>query len=61
MDSAAAVTPSKETTDLIKSTFDVHVGTPTWARCTWLINPFIGDINAATRGQEFALVQCKVF
>ncbi len=29
---AAAATPSKETTDLVKSTFDVHVSTPTRAR-----------------------------
>ncbi len=28
---AAAAILSKETTDLIKSTFDVHVSTPTWA------------------------------
>src|SRR6266403_2567735 len=58
---AAAATPSKETTDLIKPTFDVHVGTPTSAGGTRLINHRPGYVNTATRGQEFTIVQCKVF
>lgn len=47
----------------IKSTFDVHVGAPTWESCTGLINRFPGYINTATRarGQEFAFVQSEVF
>ncbi len=38
MDSSRAATPSKETTDLIKSTIDAHVSTPTWARGPGPIN-----------------------
>jgi hypothetical protein len=52
----APATPSKEATDLIKPTFDVHVGTPTWARGTGPINRLSGYVSTAARGQEFAIV-----